>query len=201
MFCSAFWCSCFPSVQASGVRHLLFFPYFALSNLQLLRAFVDLRVVFFVPSGFRAFGFHGFRVFCLRVFMFLVVVLPSCKLSGFLPLMFSSFRLSFFDLSPELSIVCSKFAFVSCFFAVVCRFVCFFSEIPNKRFYPCNNHFCPCNNHFFPCQRPFLKLFRLCLLLLMYACPELNFVSQIRLRNPKGKRLLGCLCVGRSGLV
>ena len=111
--CSAFSCSCFSGVQASGVRHLMF-SYFALSNLQLFRAFVDLRVVLFVLSGFRAFGFHGLRAFGLRVFVFWMLVFPACKLSGFLPFMFSSFRLSFFDISPELSIVCSKFAFVSC---------------------------------------------------------------------------------------
>ena len=106
------------SVQLSGVQVFqvfkpqvfgvcFSFSYFALSNLQLLRAFGDLRVAFFVPSGFQAFGVHGFRVFGLWVFVFLMLVLRACKLSGFLPLMFSSFRLSFFDLSPELLIACS----------------------------------------------------------------------------------------------
>ena len=168
---SAFSCSCFSAVQASGVRRLMF-SYFALSNLQLFRAFVDLRVVCFVLSGFRAFGFHGLRAFGLRVFVFWMLVFPACKLSGFLSFMFSSFRLSFFDISPELSIVCSKFTCVSCvslMFAVLFGFL----EFPNIGFYPCNNHFYPCNNHFFPCQRPFSKLLRLFLLLLMYACPEL----------------------------
>ena len=157
---------------------ICFFSCFALLNLQLFRAFVDLRVVCFVLSGFRAFGFHGLRAFGLRVFVFWMLVFPACKLSGFLPFMFSSFRPSFFDISPELSLVRSKFAFVSCvslLFAVLFGFL----EIPNNRFYPCNNHFYPCNNHFYPCnnhfspcQRPFSKLLRLCLPLLMYACPE-----------------------------
>ena len=126
--------------RCSDLRCSTFFFFFALSNLQLFRAFVDLRVVFFVLSGFRAFGFHGLRAFGLRVFVFWMLVFPACKLSSFLPFMFSSFRLSFFDISPELSLVRSKFAFVSCvslLFAVLFVFL----EIPNNRFYPCNNHF------------------------------------------------------------
>ena len=147
MFCSAFWCSCFPSVRASGVRHLFFFPYFALSNLQLLRAFVDLRVVFFVPSGFRAFGVHGFRVFGLRVFMFLVVVLPSCKLSGFLPLMFSSFRLSF----PFSGIVNCLFEirFREFFFRCCLPFCLFFGN-SEQAFLPVQQPFLPVQQSFFP---------------------------------------------------
>ena len=138
------------------------------------------------------FGFLAFGFSC-----FLMIVLPACKLSGFRPLMFSSFRLSFSDLSPELSIVCSKFAFVSCFsllFAVLFVFWKFQTTV----FTRATTVFARATI-IFPCQRPFLKLFRLCLLLLMCACPE--FFLQLRLRNPKGKCLLGCLCVGRCGLV
>ena len=167
---SAFSCSCFPGVQASGVRRWFFilrtfeasaFAGFRGSSCCIFRAFGVSGFGFSWVSGVWPWGFHVFDA-CF----------PDCKLSGFLPFMFSSYRLSFFDLAPELSVVCSKFAFVSCvslLFAVL--FVC--SEIPNNRFYLCNNRFNPCNNHFFPCQRPFLKLLRLCLLLLMYACPEM----------------------------
>ena len=107
---SAFSCSCFSGVQAPGVQRL----FFHISHFRTF-SFFRLSWIFVLHfSCFRGFGFHGLRAFGLRVFVIWMLVLPACKLSGFLPFMFSSFRLSFFDISPELSIVCSKFAFVSC---------------------------------------------------------------------------------------
>ena len=135
---SAFSCSCFPGVQALGVRCFFFifrtlepssFASFRGSSYCIFRAF---GVSGFWFSWVSRFWPSGFRV-CDACF-------PACQLSGFLPFMFSSFRLSFFDLSPELSIVCSKFAFVSCgslLFAVLRVF----PETPNNHFYPCNNRF------------------------------------------------------------
>ena len=122
----------------------------------------------FGVSGFRFSWVSGFWPSGFRVFD---ACFLACQLLGFLPFMFSSFRLSFFDLSPELSIVCSKFAFVSCvslLFAVL-RVL---PEIANNRFYPCNNRFYPCNNRFFPCQRPFSK-FAPFMFVFVDACPEM----------------------------
>ena len=124
---------------------------------------------------FRAFGVSGFRFswvsgFWPSGFRVFDACFPACKLSGFLPFMFSSFRLSFFRPFSGTIDCLFEIRFGELCFAVVCLF---FPEIPNNRFYPCNNRFYLCNNHFFPCQRPFSKLLRLCLLLLMYACPEM----------------------------
>ena len=152
---------------------------------------------------FRAFGVSGFWFSWVSGFwpsgFRVYACFPACQLSGFLPFMFSSFRLSFFDLSPELSIVCSKSAFVGCGSLLFGVLGVFFPEIPNNRFYLCNNRFYTCNNHFFSCQRPFSKLLRLCLFLLMLVQRCFDFADSGR--NPKRKRLLGCLCVGHSGLV
>ena len=122
----------------------------------------------FGVSGFRFSWVSGFWPSGFRVFD---ACFLACQLSGFLPFMFSSFRLGFFHLSPEFSTVCSKFAFVSCvslLFAVL-RVL---PEIANNRFYPCNNRFYPCNNHFFPCQRPFSK-FAPFMFVFVDACPEM----------------------------
>ena len=167
--CSAFSCSCFPGVQASGVRRLFF----------IFRTFEPSAFAGFRGSScciFRAFGVSGFRFswvsgFWPSGFRVFDACFPACQLSGFLPFMFSSFRLSFFDLSPELSIVCSKFAFVSCVSLLFAVFACFSRNSKQP--------FLPVQQPFLPVQQPFLPMpttiFEIAPFMLVFvdACPEM----------------------------
>ena len=147
-------------------------------------------------SGFRFSWVSGFWPSGFRVFD---ACFPACKLSDFLPFMFSSFRLSFFDLSPELSIVCSKFAFVSCvslLFAVL-----FFLGNSKQPFLPVQQPFLPVQQPFFPMPTTIFEIAPFMFAFVDVCLSRDVLISRIRPRNPMRKRLLGCLCVGHSGLV
>ena len=197
--CSAFSCSCFPGVQASGVRRFFFF---------IFRTFEPSAFAGFCGSScciFRAFGVSGCRFswvsgFWPSGFRVFDAGFPDCKLSGVLPFTFSSFRLSFFDLSPELSIVCSKFAFVRCvsLLFAVSLFCCFFFFSGNSKqpFLPVQQPLLPVQQPFFPMPTTIFEIAPFMFAFVDVCLSRDVLISQIRPRNPKLKRLLGCLCVG-----
>ena len=117
----------------------------------------------FGVSGFRFSWVSGFWPSGFRVF-------DACflarQLSGFLPFMFSSFRLSFFDLSPELSIVCSKFAFVSCV-SLLFAVLRVFRKLQTTVFTRATTVFTRATTIFSHANDHFQNLLRLCLFLLM----------------------------------
>ena len=157
---SAFSCSCFSGVQAPGVQRLFF-------HISHFRTFS-----FFGLSWIFVLYFSCFRGFGLSVFVIWMLVLPACKLSGLLPFMFSSFRLSFFDVSPELSIVCSKFAFVSCVSLLFAVLLGFFGN-SKQPFLPVQQPFLPVQQPFFPMPTTIFEIAPFMCASVDVCCPEL----------------------------
>ena len=141
---------------------------------------------------FRAFGVSGFRFswvsgFWPSGFRVFDACFPACKLSGFLPFMFSSFRLSFFRPFSGTIDCLFEIRFGELCFAVVCLF---FSGNSKQPFLPVQQPFLPVQQPFFPMPTAIFEIAPFMFAFVDVCLSRDVLISRIRPRNPMRKRFL-----------